>query len=635
MPPAPTPAIDASEHLDHEAMLAAVTWLAHDDRRGRYSLSPNIEESARWLQAQYTASGIAPVGSSYRHDFSIVVGAAADGEPSFALRDAQGRATVAADALAVRTQGSPGVASGEVVFVGYAGLGYREQSDDSDRVAYDALADVDLRGKIALVFEGRPGRADYRSIRRALQAIEQSHDSELAKLQSRYHVEPNADNPAKSTLPRGYTRARARLEKHLRNEVARAYGHYMAASALSDEYWQTEAAVESLRIELKRQWKLAHPLDFSWRDHRLSRKLARIHEKGAIGAIVVRGPQSLSPADPDIEAREQLPALARAGVVRSPVAMPVLQLAAPDAARVFASRGFDLPAAQIALDAADQPQSRVLAGVTAEFRAPFVRTRAEVPNILAMIPGSDLAEEVVVVGAHYDHIGDHTTGDCHPIRNDAGEIADGICNGADDNATGTALLVQMAQTFARTGVSPRRTIVLMHFAGEELGLLGSHAVVEKPPMDLDKVVAMVNVDMIGRISDAGLSISGIETSPQWRPLIDAIGGGGLPLLLDGAITSRSDHVGFYRRKVPVLFYFTGVHDDYHRPSDETHRLNLAGMRTISELIVRMVQRLGDGAPIPWSDPAPRYELGPALPGENPDSILERIPGMVPPGPELP
>lgn len=208
-------------------------------------------------------------------------------------------------------------------------------------------------------------------------------------------------------------------------------------------------------------------------------------------------------------------------------------------------------------------------------------------NIVAILRGGDpaLAGEAVVVGAHYDHLGWGGPGSLA-----RGERA--IHNGADDNASGVAGLLELAEHFH--GQPPRRTLVLVAFGAEELGAIGSQRYVLEPAWPLERTVAMINLDMIGRLRES-LSIQGVGSSPAWPSLVDSLAGlpgapeiAGVP---DGL--GPSDHASFYVARVPVLFFFTGAHEDYHRPSDDVERIDGAGAVRVLELAAAAIRAIAD------------------------------------------
>jgi hypothetical protein len=160
--------------------------------------------------------------------------------------------------------------------------------------------------------------------------------------------------------------------------------------------------------------------------------------------------------------------------------------------------------------------------------------------------------------------------------------------GADDNASGTALLLEVARRFAALPSAPDRTVLFLAFGAEEIGAIGSRYWVEHPTVPLDHVVAMINADMVGRLRDDRLIVDGVGTSPSWRPLIDAASSGlGLDLAFGGEGFGASDHASFTAVRVPVAFFFTGVHPEYHLPSDTADKINAPGEERVATLAGRL------------------------------------------------
>jgi len=264
--------------------------------------------------------------------------------------------------------------------------------------------------------------------------------------------------------------------------------------------------------------------------------------------------------------------------------------------------------------APSKPSIMPLAGVRVSFAPRSKDKMHTADNVVAWIPGSEHPNEIVVLGAHYDHIG--TTANGLFCREAAGDT---ICNGADDNASGTAMVLAIAKAFVDSGRRPKRTIVFAHFAGEELGLHGSKALADHPPTQAPfaagRIVAMVNFDMVGRLGKDGLSIGGIGSSAAWMPLLDRVGTHGLPIVYERSISARSDQASFYEHDVPVLFFFTGLHGDYHGPNDESDKLARPAMGNIAALALDVVVALADGAKVPFAKPA-----------KDGDGLVTRIPG---------
>lgn len=230
---------------------------------------------------------------------------------------------------------------------------------------------------------------------------------------------------------------------------------------------------------------------------------------------------------------------------------------------------------------------------TVTFKTDVVKIDGKSANVAGVLKGSDarLANEYVVIGAHYDHLG--LGGPESLAAKPEGEVH----HGADDNASGTSGLLELARSLAAERVKPKRSIVFIAFSGEEMGLLGSGAYAKKPAAPLASTVAMLNMDMIGRLRQGSLFIGGVGTSPAWKPLLDRLNqkkasadaagnGSGSRFQLsfghDGF--GPSDHQSFYVRDVPVLFFFTGTHDDYHKPTDTADKINSEGERQVVEFV---------------------------------------------------
>ncbi len=209
-------------------------------------------------------------------------------------------------------------------------------------------------------------------------------------------------------------------------------------------------------------------------------------------------------------------------------------------------------------------------------------------NVLGVLPGQgSLSEQWVILGAHYDHIGFTRVSPDSII----------IFNGADDNASGTALLLELARylghyfTEGVSGSSDRRSLMFQAYGSEEAGLRGSRYFVENPTMPLDSITAMVNLDMVGRLRDGLLFALGGSSSPLWEQLLTEHNEHDLQLIIPPNITGRSDHAPFYERLIPVMFFYTGTHDQYHAPEDDVWLLNTTGMVSIGNLAIAVITEL--------------------------------------------
>ncbi|MBC8291098.1 MAG: M20/M25/M40 family metallo-hydrolase [Planctomycetes bacterium] len=234
------------------------------------------------------------------------------------------------------------------------------------------------------------------------------------------------------------------------------------------------------------------------------------------------------------------------------------------------------------IDASLKPASAFLKGWKVVGQTDVTRVRTEVKNVLAVLEGEGpLADETIVVGAHYDHVGRGGAGSHSPGSTE-------IHNGADDNASGTVALIELARRLASREKPLPRRVVFIAFTAEELGLIGSEKYVSQPVFPLEKTIAMYNMDMVGRLREK-LTVFGIGTSPLFKDEVTEFAKAhevALTLKPDGF--GPSDHSSFYAKKIPVLHFFTGTHSDYHRPGDDWDKINLGGMQKVVGLLEDMV-----------------------------------------------
>jgi aminopeptidase YwaD len=253
-----------------------------------------------------------------------------------------------------------------------------------------------------------------------------------------------------------------------------------------------------------------------------------------------------------------------------------------------------IPLADAEAKAKDPGSALVLKGETVDFKMDVIKVNGKSANVVGVLQGSDpqLSSEYVIIGAHYDHLG--LGGPESLAANPEGQIH----HGADDNASGTAGVLELARVLASERGKIKRSIMFITFSGEELGLLGSGAYTKNPIVPLGSTIAMLNMDMIGRLRNSSLFIGGVGTSPAWKPLIQKLNGtiqvastgpgngSGSRFQLsfgeDGF--GPSDHQSFYVRDIPVLFFFTGAHDDYHKPTDTADKINAEGLKQVAELV---------------------------------------------------
>jgi hypothetical protein len=312
---------------------------------------------------------------------------------------------------------------------------------------------------------------------------------------------------------------------------------------------------------------------------------------------------------------------------RSSSGIPCVQLSTPEAAEMMRSAGYDLSELQARIDRELMPQSRPLQGVRLTLTTEISRDSRSAFNVLGLLRGTDsvLSEEIVVLGAHFDHLG---------------KEGEDIYHGADDNASGTAALLELARIMTSMKRPPARSILFAAFSGEELGLLGSMHLAgtlqgdpkrgsggspgtgetadtgdtrdaedapelsevagtaevtdgggppdkgERAPHSASRPsAAMINMDMIGRLSEKKVYVGGVESSPLFKPLLDELGVEyGLELEYSEPAYGASDHTAFYAKDVPVLMFFTGAHTDHHKPTDTWDKIDVDGEVLVVSLV---------------------------------------------------
>ncbi|HET6637454.1 MAG TPA: M20/M25/M40 family metallo-hydrolase [Gemmatimonadota bacterium] len=280
-----------------------------------------------------------------------------------------------------------------------------------------------------------------------------------------------------------------------------------------------------------------------------------------------------------------------------PGEIPVFYLRPAAAATLLARGGLDLAAL-----AAGPAEPQVVPGVEAHYSADAVIVEdATAPNVVAVLRGGDpeLSDTYVIFSAHMDHVGIGT----------ANAAGDSIYNGADDDASGTAALVEMAEAFSTLAEPPRRSLVFLNVSGEEKGLLGSRWFTEHPTIPVDRIVADVNMDMIARNAPDSIVVIGQQYS-SLGPLVQGVAAEhpelGLTVSEDlwpeERFFFRSDHFNFARLEIPALFFFAGVHEDYHQPSDELAKLDLDKAARVARLAFWTAYAIADSPAAPtWTE----------------------------------
>jgi Zn-dependent M28 family amino/carboxypeptidase len=277
-----------------------------------------------------------------------------------------------------------------------------------------------------------------------------------------------------------------------------------------------------------------------------------------------------------------------------PVPMPVLGLRYDVARQFFMQGGIDLDASRTSTD------PNPLSDVTLALRTPITGSSVAAPNVVAVLPGSDsaLSREYIVFSAHIDHVG----------VGSPDETGDSIYNGADDDASGVSAVLEIAEAFASLERRPARSLMFVLVSGEEKGLLGSQAFVEEPPVPTARMAANINIDMIGRNAPDTVVAIGQDYS-SLGPSIQAVAAAHPELGLTVApdlwpeeqLFFRSDHFSFAVQEVPAIFFTTGLHDDYHQPSDEPETIDNDKLTRIARLLFRFAHELASAPERPqWT-----------------------------------
>ncbi len=309
---------------------------------------------------------------------------------------------------------------------------------------------------------------------------------------------------------------------------------------------------------------------------------ARNH--GAKAVVVVNG--KLGDGEEDL--------LTRFGSVSGPedIGIVMVQVKNAIADRWFSGHGKSLKDLQEQINSGGNPASFALPETLhLSLHIDIETTRATINNVLAWLPGQ--TDEYVIIGAHYDHLGRGNFDSLAPSQ--IGQIHPG----ADDNASGTAGVLELARLLAPQRGQFKRSILFMDFSGEELGLLGSAAWVKTPTRPLEKAVAMINMDMIGRIQNDKVYIGGVGTGSTFKAVLEqAQKDAPFKIEYSSGGYASSDHTSFVTKKIPVLFFFSGLHSDYHKPSDTWDKINAPSAAHLLDMVGDVAVQLANAPQAP-------------------------------------
>ena len=319
-------------------------------------------------------------------------------------------------------------------------------------------------------------------------------------------------------------------------------------------------------------------------------KILQAQDRGAAGVMFVAGPV-FDEAD-DLEFRRNKEA---------PSGIPALRVSRNFANRLLGSSGYSIEGLEE--KSYEQSQEPLELDETVYIRTNVMSEKVTTHNVIGILnaPHGEFSDEYVVVGAHYDHLGTGGEGTGSRVPDTVA-----VHYGADDNASGTAGIIELAGFFSGKRQEITRSMVFVAFGAEEMGLLGSKYFVENPPVKLDKIEVMINLDMIGRLNDeTRVSIGGTGTAAEFDSLFGLVEPFGLNPAFSPEGSGPSDHASFYAKDIPVLFVSTGAHPDYHTPGDSVGKLNIDGMAMVSEYLADLTSVLASQEALSFRESGPK------------------------------
>ena len=519
-------------------LLDDVKYLASDELEGRGPGTNGINLAAKFIKEQFAKAGLAVdrVAGDALQKFELTLGAKLTEPNSIQFLGPNGESIdlkLGEDCEACSFSGT-GPFEGEVVFCGY-GI---EAKDES----YDDFAGIDVTGKVIVVLRRAPRQADVKTAHSLASKMD------------------------------------------LRSKMTQAQAHKAAAVLFVNDTYTGRKAVEKRRDDLmKANEKIVTVAEeLVATDAANAEKTTEVRNSltAAVNQLKSIKVASASPND------DALMKFGYAGHGENKPLPPAFHITQKLADKLLAAAETKLETLEAAIDSDLKPRSIAIPGWKARGTLSMEKVKSEVFNVIGVIDGEGpLAEETVVIGAHYDHVGRGGQNSLAPGSTD-------IHNGADDNASGTISLLELARRYGEAAKikKPARRMVFMAFTGEELGLLGSARYCKEPVFPLDKTIAMFNMDMVGRLkADQKLIVYGTGTSPRWEPQLKEFNGeDNFHLIFKPEGFGPSDHSSFYAKKIPVLHFFTGEHPDYHRPTDDWDKLNIDGVARVTDLIEKLV-----------------------------------------------
>ncbi len=549
--PCPSVRSWAERPVDHDAEVSAaalrqlkadVDYLASEELRGRSVADDSIDQAATYIADRMSGIGLdtdvieqspfqtlnVPLGARAgpRENNRVVLSHQQDKFDRIAASLGEGM-----NPLAIGS--GSGKVRGPLVFAGY-GI-------TAPKLKYDDYAGIDADGAVVIVLRKEPGAADpdspfdgKRNTRHAFFATKIDnaikHGAAAVILVNDPQSVSDGLNNEQRRIDRELER-KSKIQQQIENLPEKAVN---SRKALAEKIASVDSMVESMKGEL--QW-------------------------------VGRGVLGISAAGERPVGKDSI---------------PVVSVARDIVDRVLSkTEGSSLAEIETSINESYAPQSLQLSGATANLSVELKPTLAATSNVIGVIGGQgELADQTVILGAHYDHVGMGGYGSLAP-----GTVA--VHNGADDNASGTAAMLSIAAQLQQrlADRSSHRRVVFIGFTGEERGLLGSKHYVRNPRFPLESTVAMVNLDMVGRLRDNELTVYGTGSGDSLDAIVErANERQQFKLFKVPTGYGPSDHQSFYEAGLPVLFFFTGLHNDYHRPSDDSDKINFGGLTRITDIV---------------------------------------------------
>jgi acetylornithine deacetylase/succinyl-diaminopimelate desuccinylase-like protein len=525
-----------------ERLFDSGSYLASDELEGRGVGTEGLEKAADYIAERFEQIGLETShydGSPFQTfeiEISSDLGSQENNPLQFTGSEGAGELKLGEDYTPLSIGGT-GKFDAPVVFAGY-GI-------SAPDLNYDDYADLETEGKVLIILRKQPQQGNPHS------PFGGSHPSQHAFFTRKVAVA--STNRAAAVIFINDTPT-------LTQQDEQTFGA-----------WETAVAdLAKLRVEFQ---AVEQPTD--------EQKVEYRSQITALGKKIAEYGESLE-TDPD-----QLIPFQGAGRESQHPDLPVL-FARREAVEPLLKQGLGLTIAEIEkkIDETGDPVVGELAGIGVQGEVKIQRNRATIKNVIGILEAPNAqTDDVLVIGAHYDHLGYGGEGSLAPWTEE-------IHPGADDNASGTASLLELAARLAEKKESLKHHLVFITFTGEERGLLGSSHYVKQPLIPLERTVAMFNMDMVGRLNENKLIVTGTGTSEQFSGWVDALNEEfKFELTKDPGGFGPSDHASFYAQKIPVLTVFTRTHNDYHRPSDTAEKLNYEGMERILDFSEQLILKL--------------------------------------------